>query len=196
MTQDQSLQDLIIDKAGELFRVQGYSATTIKQIAGAAGCTTAALYYYFQDGKEHILRAVIERSAQESAFSISLPQAETLHQFLIQLGGLLAQRLPGMADRLNWIMLQFSTLPDTEKRLLQNQAISFQHALRERLHKYVEDAITADRLAWLVFCSFFGYQQMFAKLEVGRAVDLSLTEYTHLLAQVVGQGAGAIPTAE
>ena len=46
----------------------------------------------------------------------------------------------------------------------------------------------ADRLAWLVYCSFVGYQQMFTKLEVAGVVDLSMDEYGMFLAQVVGQG--------
>ena len=59
MTEIPSLQDLIIEKASELFREKGYTATSIKQIAKASGCTTDALYYYFEGGKKHILREVI-----------------------------------------------------------------------------------------------------------------------------------------
>ena len=45
------LKDIILQKAGELFAQQGYTATSNKQIAKAAGCTAAALYYYFEGGK-------------------------------------------------------------------------------------------------------------------------------------------------
>jgi AcrR family transcriptional regulator len=188
MTESHSLQDLIIEKAGELFREQGYTATTIKQIAKAAGCTTAALYYYFEDGKQHILREVIHESARGAEFSRTLPQAESLEEFLVELGANLAERFPRVADRFNWIMLQFPTLPDEEKRILQDQVIGIQHALRERIGQYVADEETAERLAWLVYCSFLGYQQMFTKMEVERTVDLSAVEYSRFLAQVVGQG--------
>ena len=54
MGEASSLQDLILENADELFREQGYAATSIKQIAKASGCTTAALSYYFEDGKQHI----------------------------------------------------------------------------------------------------------------------------------------------
>ena len=183
-----SLQELIIEKASELFREQGYAATTIKQIARAAGCTTAALYYYFEDGKQHILREVIHTTAREAEFSRTLPQAESLEEFLVKLGANLAQRSPEVVDRFNWIMLQFATLPEEEKQIVQNQVISIQHALREQINQYVPAQETADRLAWLVFCSFFGYQQMFTKLEVAGAVDLSMEEYGRFLAQVIGPG--------
>jgi AcrR family transcriptional regulator len=186
MTQSRPLQDLIIEKAGELFRRQGYTATTIKQIAQAAGCTTAALYYYFEDGKAHILREVIHRSAREAQLSISVPQADTLEQFLTELGANLAEAFPRVAERFYWIMLQFATLPDEEKAVLQEQVLGIQHTLQEKVGQYVADPDTAGRLAWLVYCSFFGHQQIFAKMEVGRRVDLSLPDYGRFLAQVAG----------
>jgi len=139
MTESYSLQVLIIEQAGELFREQGYAATTIKQIAKAAGCTTAALYYYFEDGKQHILREVIRQSARKAEDSMPLPQAGSLEEFLVRLGAHLAQRWPGVADRFNWIMLQFATLPDEEKRIVQNQLLGIQRALKEQIGQYVAD---------------------------------------------------------
>ena len=174
-------------RAGELFREQGYAATSIKQIARASGCTTAALYYYFEDGKKHILREVIRKSAQEGEVSRQLPQTDSLEEFVIELGSNLAGRFPKDVDRFNWIMLQFPTLPEEEQRIVQNQVIGRQRELQEQIRRYVADDRTAERMAWLVFCSFFGYQQMFTKLEVAGLVDLSMVEYGGFLAQVVGQ---------
>jgi AcrR family transcriptional regulator len=188
MAELHSLKDLIIDKAGELFREKGYAATTIKQIANASGCTTAALYYYFEGGKQHILREVIHRSARESEMARTLPEADSLGDFLVKLSAVLAQQFPEVADRFNWMVLQFAALPGEEQRVVQNQVIGIQHALRERLLRYVADEEIADRLAWLVYCSFFGYQQMFTKMEVGRVVDLNPREYGSFLAQVVDRG--------
>jgi AcrR family transcriptional regulator len=188
MAEAPSLQYLIIEKAGELFREQGYTATTIKQIAKAAGCTTAALYYYYEEGKEHILREVIRGSARDAEHPIHLPQAEGLEEFLVRLGANLAQRPPEVADRFNWLMLQFATLPDKEKGMVQDQALGIQKALRERLSQYVAEEERAGWLAWLVYCSFLGYQQIFTKMEVGRRVDLTMDEYGRFMAQIIGQG--------
>ena len=80
---------------------------------------------------------------------ISLPQANSLEEFLLELSGILAQRLPTMTDRFNWLMLQFATLPDEEKQILQNQLLSFHVVLREQISQYVTDEATAARLAWL-----------------------------------------------
>ena len=184
-----SLQDLIVEKAGELFREQGYAATSIKQIAKASGCTTAALYYYFEDGKRHILREVIHRSAREADSSMHFPQADTLAEFLVELSAVLAERFPQIAARFNWIMLQFPTLPEEEKRILQDQVLSIHDALQERIGQYVADGATADRLAWMVYCSFFGYHQIFTKMEVGHRVNLDPVDYGRFLAQIAGEGA-------
>ena len=187
MTESHSLKVLIIERAGELFREQGYAATTIKQIAKAAGCTTAALYYYFEDGKQHILREVIRRSAHKGEVSSQLSQADSLEEFVVDLGNNLAGRFPKDADRFNWIMLQFPTLPEEEKRIVQDQVIARQRELQEHIRRYVADDRTAERLAWLVFCSYLGYQQIFTKMEVGQRVDLGMEEYSRFLAQVMGQ---------
>ncbi len=188
MSEAYSLQALIIENAGELFRERGYAATTIKQIAEASGCTTAALYYHFEDGKQHILREVIHSSTQEADLSMRLPQADSLEEFLVKLGANMAERFPKVADRINWIMLQFATLPDEEKQIVQNQVIGIQLALKERISQYVADKATAERLAWLVFSSFLGYQQMFTKLEIAGTVDLSIDEYGGFMAQVIHRG--------
>ncbi len=187
MSESRSLQELIVKEAGELFRKRGYAATTIKQIANAAGCTTAALYYHFEDGKQHILHEVIRRSAHEPEFSMYLPQADNLSEFLIKLGTNVAQGCPKVADRMNWIMLDFATLPREEKRIVQNRLLGNQRVLKQQISRYVSDEPSAERLAWLVYCSLLGYQQMFKRLELADMVDLSIDDLGGALTQIVEQ---------
>jgi AcrR family transcriptional regulator len=188
MSEASSLQDLIIENAGELFREQGYAATSIKQIAKASGCTTAALYYHFEDGKKHILREVIRSSAQEPEFSMYLPQADSLQEFLVKLSTNLAEGFPKVADRMNWVMLEFATLPDDERRIVQNRVLGNHHALKDQISQYVANEEAAERLAWLVYCSFLGYQQIFTKLELANMVGLSTAEFGGVLAQLIDRG--------
>ncbi|MFN2290358.1 MAG: TetR/AcrR family transcriptional regulator [Anaerolineae bacterium] len=188
MGEASALRDRIVENAGELFRQQGYAATSIKEIARASECTTAALYYYFEDGKEQILREVIQRSGREAEFLVHLPQADSLAAFLADLGANLTARFPRVADSINWIMLQYSTLPDEDKRTVQEQVLGNQRALKGGISQYVADEKTAERLAWLVYCSFLGYQQLFTKLELAGTVDLSVAEYGGFLAQVIDRG--------
>ena len=187
MNQSLSLRDVIIEKAGDLFRAQGYAATSIKQIANASGCTTAALYYHFADGKQHILSEVIRTSAEGAQIVHALPEADTLEDFIIELAGAIAPRLCEVSERFNWILLQFGDLPNDEKQLFQNQLMGIPSMLRERLGAYVTDEAKAGQLAWLIFCSFFGYQQVFSTMEMEQRVDLSLTQYGHLLAQIMAR---------
>ena len=60
--EDASSKDQILDAAQTLFAAQGFSATTIKQIAQSAGVNGALLYYYFAD-KERLYHAVLQRLA-------------------------------------------------------------------------------------------------------------------------------------
>ena len=53
-------RDLILASAARLFRRQGYSATTLRQIASAAKIEAGSIYYYF-DSKEAILDEVLDR---------------------------------------------------------------------------------------------------------------------------------------
>lgn len=49
----------ILDAAARTFREKGYAATTLNEIADAAGMRAASLYYHF-DSKEELLNAVFD----------------------------------------------------------------------------------------------------------------------------------------
>lgn len=53
-------RDLILESAAKLFRRQGFSATTLRQIASLAKIEAGSIYYYF-DSKEAILDEVLDR---------------------------------------------------------------------------------------------------------------------------------------
>jgi AcrR family transcriptional regulator len=183
------LNDLIIEKASHLFREQGYDATSIKQIANEAGCTNAALYYYYEGGKQEILREVIYHSTVENMeFLTAVSTADSLESLLVQLSQTLSEVMPRMADRVSWLMLQFPTLPDEEKQFLQNHLLGVHNMLQIQIGRFVADDATANQLAWLIFCSFFGYQQVFTKMGVGQLVDMSLEDYGRFLAKVITAG--------
>jgi TetR/AcrR family transcriptional regulator len=52
--------DVILDAAERLFAMQGFTATTIKQIGKEADVNPALLYYYY-DSKETLYRAMLQR---------------------------------------------------------------------------------------------------------------------------------------
>lgn len=53
-------RDAILESAAALFRRQGYSATTLRQIASTAKIKAGSIYYHF-DSKEDILAEVLDR---------------------------------------------------------------------------------------------------------------------------------------
>lgn len=59
----------ILEAAIELFGRQGYSATSVRQIASAAGVSPALLYNYF-DGKETLLAAIFLESMSQVRASL------------------------------------------------------------------------------------------------------------------------------
>ena len=180
------LNEVIIEKATQLFRQQGYAATSIKQIANAAGCTNAALYYYFEGGKKQVLHEVIHHTAKDRMYMLTAASsANSLEDLLIQFSQTLAQPLAGMASRVNWLMVEFASLPEEERTLLRNQLIDAHTALQAQIGRCVADEDRANRLAWLVFCSFFGYRQIFDSMGVGEAVAFDLEAYGRFMAQTI-----------
>ena len=56
---DRDLRARILDEATRLFAEQGFSATSVRQVAEACDCTKPSLYYYF-DSKETLFREVVD----------------------------------------------------------------------------------------------------------------------------------------
>lgn len=63
-------RDQILDASEVLFARQGFSGTTIKEIASRAGVNSALLYYYFAD-KESLYKAMITRVIEGLVASIA-----------------------------------------------------------------------------------------------------------------------------
>lgn len=60
VSKSQRSRDLILKSAARLFRRQGFSATTLREIAATARIKAGSIYYYF-DSKEAILDEVLDR---------------------------------------------------------------------------------------------------------------------------------------
>jgi AcrR family transcriptional regulator len=188
MAQRTNLAKEILQKAGDLFQEQGYAATSIKQIANAAGCTTAALYYYYEGGKSHILREVIHSYRHQADLIESVRGANSLAEFLSKLTTALVEALPTISDQMNWLLVQFPNLPDGEKQLLQERVLGIQTSIRAEIGRFLEGETEADQLAWLVYSSFFGFSQFLVKMELRESVNLSLGDFGGYLARVINDG--------
>src|ERR1700727_1573345 len=59
-TKSEKSRQSVLEAAAKLFRQQGYSATTLRQIAGMAEIKAGSIYFYF-DSKEAILDEVLDQ---------------------------------------------------------------------------------------------------------------------------------------
>ena len=188
MRESSELKDTILDVAGDLSAKNGYAATSIKQIAEAAGCTTAALYYYFEDGKAHILREVV-RSYSTGALSAvdEVGEFDDLSTYLEHLTQCIGQTMPKMRKRLNWLMLELHNLPAEERDQFTGQFLDLHRAIRTRLEQYFEDHERANVMAWIIVCGFLGYGQLFQTLGLKDQSAPSLDEFGQALMAMISQ---------
>ncbi|WP_373085591.1 TetR family transcriptional regulator [Sneathiella sp.] len=60
----------ILSSAAKVMRANGYSASTMRRIAGEANMEAGSIYYHFKS-KEHLLDAVLDRGLREMANGVS-----------------------------------------------------------------------------------------------------------------------------
>lgn len=70
-TKSEKSRNLILQSAARLFHEQGFSATTLRQIAAAARIEAGSIYYYF-DSKEAILDEVLDRGLRHVFESVKV----------------------------------------------------------------------------------------------------------------------------
>ena len=182
------LKEKILTVAGDLFAKNGYAATSIKQIAKEAGCTTAALYYYFEDGKAHILREVVRSYSTHAIGAVDEEgEFDDLSAYLDQLAQRVGQIMPEVRRRLNWLTLELHNLPAEERDEFVEQYLSLPRAIRARLEQFLGDRERANMLAWIVVCAFMGYGQLFQTLGFEDQSAPSLDEFGQALMGLVSQ---------
>jgi AcrR family transcriptional regulator len=173
-------RDLIIQTATQLFEKNGYRATSTRQIATAVGCTEAALYYHFREGKHALLRAVMaDRMPEVQTVMDRIRQATSLKEALQLFGNRFQERTSGM----RWLMMELPYLGDEERAAVLEAFSAIRNALVTVVQRFVPDETRADRIAWLVFCIGVGYQQLFAETAFQAQIDVSMEE---LMVTLVG----------
>ena len=150
-------QELIVVKATELFMAQGYKTTTVRQIAEAAGCTDAALYYHFPQGKRSLFQAVLECNLPDFlALLEPCRQANSLQELIPALGQNIDLDSP-LWERVRWLMTEFTHLSTEEKRLAQQAYLTAHTELLKQVQRFVPDEAYASMITWLIICALLGY---------------------------------------
>jgi AcrR family transcriptional regulator len=104
----------IVRQANDLFQVKGYNATSLQDIATAAGCSKATVLYHFS-GKPAVLAAVLEPASADLAGLLA--QATTMNragaqEFAIQAFIDLAVVHRGVTDVLQDIIPVIEEMPE------------------------------------------------------------------------------------
>lgn len=86
---------------------------------------------------------------------------------------------------MGWLMLQFSNLPEEMQQTVQSHIFDRHATLKKQIICFTEDETEADRLAWVIFNAFIGYQQVFFKTEIGQHIDFNTEAYGQFIAQII-----------
>jgi AcrR family transcriptional regulator len=184
MAQKTNRQELILSKATELFFAQGYNATSVRQIADAAGCTDAALYYHFREGKRALFQAVIEANLPDFIGLLEpCRKAGSLHELITLIGKGIDNSAPLWA-RIFWLVTEFPHLSAEEKQLVHQSYLTFKMELTHLIRPFVADQERAETIAWMVICALFGYAQTFLHFEMMNIINVSFDDFKENLAQL------------
>ncbi|MBI5929059.1 MAG: TetR/AcrR family transcriptional regulator [Chloroflexi bacterium] len=181
-------RDLIIETATRLFSEQGYTATSVRQIAEVVGCTEAALYYHFKEGKRALLQSVLECEMPKTLSIIETdPKAQSLADVVKIITTQMAQAGPERMESMRWILGEFHRLNDEEKALFHANHLHFHNRIIDLVAPFMESRESAEKLAWILMCSGFGYGQIFWNLEMSQFVNFPLNEFMDILMKMLVQ---------
>ena len=132
MAAPQDRREVILREAAELFARQGVTATTVREIADAAGILSGSLYHHFTS-KDEIVDAVLSTFLQE---------LRRRYDDVLDAGGDPADRLRGLVQ----VSLETVSAHPRATEIYQNDA----HRLRAANgYAYVEESAKAVRAAWV-----------------------------------------------
>jgi AcrR family transcriptional regulator len=181
------LKERIIDAAEDLFRRQGFERTTNRHIADAVGCTTAALYYYYPDGKQQLLREVANQNAQAITRMIEGTRTATsLPDLLAQLNDGITRTLPELAGRMHWLQAEFRNLSKRDQEHLRRQFVTLHDTLQQQLARFVPEPHMASQFTWLLMCAVMGHSLIFDKLEMSKEASFSREQLFRTLTRGAG----------
>jgi AcrR family transcriptional regulator len=182
-------RDLIVDTASKFFIERGYEATSVRQIAEAVGCTEAALYYHFKDGKRALLQAVIECNLPDLMSVLDhCRDAESLYDLIKTYGQQMAKARTQRLSRIRWLIAEFPNFSVDERALFHQKHLRFHNALAELIQPFVETPEIAHELAWTVGCATFGYGQLFLNLDMQSVTDFNADALIERLARSLSAG--------
>jgi AcrR family transcriptional regulator len=124
------LKETIVASAAELFMEKGFAATSIRDIAERAECSTANLYYHFKNKQSLFREVMIYCSHDVDEMFHHIQSADNLHDFLQQLGTAAMLQMPRMLRNINWLLLEFPTMSEEDRMYFRQRQMEFHNLLR------------------------------------------------------------------
>jgi AcrR family transcriptional regulator len=141
MTQHRaSKQDQLLEAATQLFREKGYHHTSMQDLADALGMQKGSLYYYI-DGKQDLLRKLLERATSllaagiDDIYTSDLPPTEKLRWALEQHALAIMENL----DLVSVYLHEYRSLPPAQV----DKALAVRKRYERVLMQIVEDGMAA-----------------------------------------------------
>ncbi len=177
-----NLRAEIITNSRELFEKQGYSATSVRQIAKETGCTAGSLYYFFEGGKAEILQEVI------NSYGVGLPggwaggeESESLDAFLDRLIVELPYIFQFRNQQLGWLVLEIHHLAPEEQEIIRSFPVSLYESILRGIRSFIADPEISLQICWLIFSLLSGYSDMAARIGPVVEEQLAIEEIGHVL---------------
>ncbi len=183
------MRGTILQQARLLFEEQGYTATSIKQIARAAGCATSALYYYFEEGKTQILSEVIQAYTGDALHLFQgCADATSLPDLLQRFGHIILSAMPELVTNTSWLQVEFPRLREEEKQHIHALYATLHRFLVTQIARFVASEAQAAQLGWALVCTYIGYEQLFVKLEMDQECDVHPEIFSAFVTKTLAQG--------
>jgi TetR/AcrR family transcriptional regulator, acrAB operon repressor len=184
----------ILDTALKLFAHRGYGATSVRDIAEAAGLSKGNVYHHFPD-KESIFRALLDRyfdamSQPEFPFNRALATG-TFPENLEQMGRAARETVKTYRDYVALIYVDVVEFDGSHiRKFYAEMAKRFdtflkQHGMEEELRGKLQDGlspISAVMLATRIFYNYFSIEIIFGvKDHFGKHTDEVIGEISRIL---------------
>ncbi|MBN1563734.1 MAG: TetR/AcrR family transcriptional regulator [Anaerolineae bacterium] len=183
-------RDQIITVASRLFMAQGYHATSVRQIAEEVGCTEAALYYHFKEGKRELLETVVLCNAPDLIGSVeTCADAASLYDFIVCfMSDLAAKAATRLSEKMRWLMAEFPKLTEDERGLLNTKHRVFRDALVGQIRRFVADEVEVQFIASTLVLTLFGYSHMVVTIDTSHYINVEMGEFITMLADRLARG--------
>lgn len=180
--------ELIVKIATRLFMRHGYASTSVRQIAAKVGCTEAALYYHFPQGKQELFAHIIQlQTPNLTALLDDAEQSTSLSDLIRRVGAAATSDLDLRRVRFNWIASEFSQLGRDEQSAIKMHQMAIYKQLGTQVHRWIKDTRKASRVAWSLMCMYYGYGLLFWSLDMRSLANFTEHDFAGVLAEAFSE---------